>query len=32
PIVVPYTRNSYLLPIPQDVLDTNPNVVQNPGY
>lgn len=32
PIAVPYTRNSYLLPIPQDVLDTNPNVVQNPGY
>lgn len=32
PIVVPYTKNSYLLPIPQDVLDTNPNVVQNPGY
>lgn len=32
PISVPYTKNSYLLPIPQDVLDTNPNVVQNPGY
>lgn len=32
PIVVPYTKNSYLLPIPQDVLDTNPNVEQNPGY
>ena len=32
PISVPYTQNSYLLPIPQDVLDTNPNVVQNPGY
>ncbi|MBD5180924.1 RagB/SusD family nutrient uptake outer membrane protein [bacterium] len=32
PIAVPYTVNSYLLPIPQDVLDTNPNVVQNPGY
>lgn len=32
PIAVPYTANSYLLPIPQDVLDTNPNVVQNPGY
>ena len=32
PIVVPYNKNSYLLPIPQDVLDTNPNVVQNPGY
>ncbi|MBD5184844.1 MAG: RagB/SusD family nutrient uptake outer membrane protein [Bacteroidales bacterium] len=32
PLAVPYTKNSYLLPIPQDVLDTNPNVVQNPGY
>lgn len=32
PIVVPYTKNSYLLPIPQDVLDTNPNVKQNDGY
>ncbi len=32
PLSVPYTANSYLLPIPQDVLDTNPNVVQNPGY
>ncbi len=32
PVVTPYTENSYLLPIPQDVLDTNPNVVQNPGY
>lgn len=32
PIAVPYTKNSYLLPIPQDVLDTNPNVKQNPGY
>lgn len=32
PIVVPFTRNSYLLPIPQNVLDTNPKIVQNPGY
>lgn len=32
PMAVPFTKNSYLLPIPQDVLDTNPNVVQNPGY
>ena len=32
PLAVPYTVNSYLLPIPQDVLDTNPNVEQNPGY
>ncbi len=32
PLAVPYTANSYLLPIPQNVLDTNPNVVQNPGY
>ena len=32
PLANPYTAESYLLPIPQDVLDTNPNVVQNPGY
>ena len=32
PLVYPYTENSYLLPIPQDVLDTNDKVVQNPGY
>lgn len=32
PLAVPYTINSYLLPIPQSVLDTNPNVKQNPGY
>ena len=32
PLVQPYTENSYLLPIPQDVLDTNDKVVQNPGY
>ena len=32
PLANPYTADSYLLPIPQDVLDTNPNVVQNPGY
>lgn len=32
PMSVPFSSNSYLLPIPQDVLDTNPNIVQNPGY
>ena len=32
PLVNPYTENSYLLPIPQDILDTNDKVVQNPGY
>lgn len=32
PMAVPFTADSYLLPIPQDVLDTNPNVQQNPGY
>lgn len=30
--VYPYTSLSYLLPIPQDVMDQNPNLVQNPGY
>lgn len=29
---MPYTRLSYVLPIPQDVIDQNPNLVQNPGY
>ena len=32
PMAVPFSANSYLLPIPQSVLDTNPNVKQNPGY
>ena len=32
PLVKPFTPNSYLLPIPQDVLDTNDKVQQNPGY
>ena len=30
--VYPYTQLSYILPIPQDVIDQNPNLVQNPGY
>lgn len=30
--VYPYTSLSYILPIPQDVIDQNPNLVQNPGY
>lgn len=28
----PYTSLSYLLPVPQDIIDQNPNLVQNPGY
>ena len=32
PLVYPYSQYSYQLPIPQDVLDQNPNLVQNPGY
>lgn len=28
----PFTKLSYVLPIPQDVIDQNPNLVQNPGY
>ena len=32
PLVYPYTQYSYKLPIPQDILDQNPNLVQNPGY
>lgn len=27
-----YTENSYLLPVPQNVLDQNVNLTQNPGY
>ena len=30
--IYPYTSLSYILPIPQDVIDQNPNLVQNPGY
>jgi len=32
PQVHPFTRNSYLLPIPQNVLDQNRNLKQNPGH
>lgn len=32
PQVYPFTSNSYLLPIPQGVLDQNQKLVQNPGY
>lgn len=28
----PFTQNSYLMPIPQGVIDSNDNIVQNPGY
>lgn len=27
-----FTENSYLMPLPQSVLDANDNLVQNPGY
>ena len=27
-----FSQNSYLMPLPQPVLDTNDNLVQNPGY
>lgn len=29
---MPYTHLSYVLPIPQAVMDQNPNLEQNPGY
>jgi hypothetical protein len=32
PQVYPFNKQSYILPIPQDVIDQNPNLVQNPGY
>ncbi len=28
----PYNANNLVMPIPQDDMDTNPNLVQNPGY
>ncbi|MDR0619558.1 MAG: RagB/SusD family nutrient uptake outer membrane protein [Bacteroidales bacterium] len=31
-LVYPYNEYSYLLPIPQAVMDQNPNLVQNDGY
>jgi hypothetical protein len=31
-LVYPYDANSYKLPIPQAVMDQNPNLIQNPGY
>ncbi|MDR2147730.1 MAG: RagB/SusD family nutrient uptake outer membrane protein [Tannerella sp.] len=31
-LVYLYDANSYKLPIPQAVMDQNPNLVQNPGY
>jgi hypothetical protein len=31
-LVYPYNEYSYKLPVPQSVLDQNPNLVQNPGY
>jgi hypothetical protein len=31
-LVYPYNEYSYKLPIPQDIIDQNPNLVQNPGY
>jgi hypothetical protein len=32
PLVYPFNKQSYLLPIPQEAIDQNPNLVQNPGY
>jgi hypothetical protein len=32
PLVYQYDGNSYRLPIPQAVMDQNPNLIQNPGY
>jgi len=31
-LAYPFNETSYRLPIPQEVLDQNPNLVQNPGY
>lgn len=32
PLARQYTKNSYLMPIPQTALDENDNLIQNPGY
>jgi hypothetical protein len=32
PQIYPFNQHSYKLPIPQQILDQNPNLVQNPGY
>jgi hypothetical protein len=32
PLAHPFNQHSYRLPIPQSVIDQNPNLVQNPGY
>ena len=32
PRAYPYTQFSYIKPIPQQMIDQNPNLVQNPGY
>ena len=29
---IPYNADRLVMPIPQDDIDTNPNLVQNPGY
>ncbi|MDR2293500.1 MAG: RagB/SusD family nutrient uptake outer membrane protein [Prevotellaceae bacterium] len=32
PQVYLFDKDSYRLPIPQDAIDSNPNLIQNPGY
>jgi len=32
PQVYPFNNTSYRLPIPQDAIDQNPKLIQNPGY
>lgn len=30
--IITYQRHNYLYPVPQDEIDLNPNLIQNPGY
>lgn len=30
--IIRYNENNYVYPIPQDAIDLNPNITQNPGY
>ena len=32
PLARQFTKDHYLLPIPQSAIDQNNNLVQNPGY
>jgi hypothetical protein len=31
-LIYPFEQYSYILPIPANIMDENPNLIQNPGY